>query len=211
MLTLLTIFATSFVLALSGAMMPGPLLTVTIGESPRRGYIAGPLLILGHGLLEVLLVAAIVVGLAPVLRTPAVFITTAIIGAGVLAWMAWGMFRSLPRMTLQVPSDPTARRSLVSAGALLSLANPYWSIWWVTIGLGYITQSLGQGTWGLIFFFSGHILADLTWYSAVSTMIWKGGRFIGDRTYRWMIGGCATFLVVFAGFFAVSGLRALLD
>jgi threonine/homoserine/homoserine lactone efflux protein len=172
---------------------------------------AGPLLILGHGLLEAALVIAIVAGLAPVLRTPAVFITTAIIGAGVLAWMAWGLFRSLPRMTLRLPAGPATERNLVAAGVLLSLANPYWSIWWVTIGLGYITHSLGQGAWGLVFFFGGHILADLTWYSAVSTAIWKGGRFIGDRTYRWIIAACATFLVLFAVFFAFSGLRALLD
>lgn len=32
-----TIFVSSFIIALSGAMMPGPLLTVTIGDSSRRG------------------------------------------------------------------------------------------------------------------------------------------------------------------------------
>jgi threonine/homoserine/homoserine lactone efflux protein len=208
---LLTIFATSFMVALSGALMPGPLMTVTIGESPRRGYITGPLLILGHGLLEAVLVAAIVVGLAPVLRRPAVFIATAVMGAVVLGWMAWGMFRALPSMTLRVQGDGATGRNLVASGALLSLANPYWSIWWVTIGLGYITQSLSHGVWGLVVFFGGHILADLAWYSAISTAIWKGGRFIGDRTYRWMIAACAAFLVVFAGLFAVAGLRALLD
>lgn len=206
-----TIFASSFLLALSGALMPGPLLTVTIGESPRRGFIAGPLLILGHGLLEAALVVAIVMGLAPVLGAPWVFSTTALVGAGVLGWMAWGMFRNLPRMTLHMPSGPATGRNLVAAGALLSLANPYWYVWWVTIGLGYITHSLNQGTWGLVIFFTGHILADLTWYSAVSTMISKGGRFIGDRGYRWMIGVCAAFLAVFAGLFALSGLRALLQ
>lgn len=210
MLPFLTIFATSFVVALSGALMPGPLLTVTIGESPRRGYIVGPLLILGHGLLELALVAALVVGLGPVLRAPAVFITTAIVGAGVLAWMAWGMFRALPAMTLHGATGQATGRNLVVAGVLLSIANPYWSIWWVTIGLGYITYSLGQGAWGLLFFFSGHILADLAWYSVVSTAVWKGGRFISDRAYRWIIGACAAFLVVFAGLFAFSGLRALM-
>lgn len=207
---LLTIFATSFLVALSGALMPGPLLTITIGESPRRGCATGPLLILGHGLLEMVLVAAVVLGLAPVLQAPPVFITTAILGAGVLAWMAWGMFRALPHMTLRVPAaGHAAGRNLVVAGVLVSLANPYWSIWWVTIGMGYITHSLGQGAWGLVFFFGGHILADLAWYSAISTMVSKGGRFIGDRAYRWMIGACAAFLVAFAGFFAFSGLRAL--
>jgi threonine/homoserine/homoserine lactone efflux protein len=211
MAILLTIFATSFAVALSGALMPGPLLTVTIGESPRRGCLAGPLLILGHGMLEMALVTGIVAGLAPVLRLPAVFISTAVMGAGVLGWMAWDMFRSLPHMTLRAQTGRGTKRNLVVSGALLSLANPYWSIWWITIGLGYITQSLSHGVWGLVVFFGGHILADLTWYSAVSTMIWKGGRFISDRAYRWMIAACATFLAVFAAFFAGSGLRTLLN
>jgi threonine/homoserine/homoserine lactone efflux protein len=52
MLEYLAICGTSFVIALSGAMMPGPLLTVTISESPRRGMLAGPLLVLGHGILD---------------------------------------------------------------------------------------------------------------------------------------------------------------
>ena len=54
---LLAIFTTAFVVGFSGAMMPGPLLTVTIGESARRGFSAGPLLVLGHAVLELALEA----------------------------------------------------------------------------------------------------------------------------------------------------------
>jgi threonine/homoserine/homoserine lactone efflux protein len=208
--TLATIFATSFMVALSGALMPGPLLTVTIGESPRRGYGAGPLLVLGHGLLETALVAALIFGLAPLLRTRTMFIITATAGAGVLTWMAWGMFRSLPELTLHTAGQAAERKNLVAAGILLSLANPYWIIWWVTIGLGYMTYSLKFGIWGIVFFFSGHILADLVWYGAVSTAIWKGRGFLSDRLYRFVIAGCAVFLVVFAAVFLVSGLRTWL-
>jgi threonine/homoserine/homoserine lactone efflux protein len=210
LLPLMAIFATSFMVALSGALMPGPLLTVTISESPHRGQITGPLLILGHGLLELSLVAALILGLAPILQLPAVFIITALLGAGILVWMAWGMLRALPGLSLEIPASRTTGRNLVAAGILLSLANPYWSIWWVTIGLGYITHSLAWGLWGALFFFSGHILADLLWYSAVSTAIWKGRKFISDRTYRLMIGACAIFLLCFAVVFAISGLRSLL-
>lgn len=48
--SLLTIFVSSFVIGLSGALMPGPLLTATISESSQRGFIAGPLMIIGHAL-----------------------------------------------------------------------------------------------------------------------------------------------------------------
>ena len=59
MLPLLTIFFTSFCIALSGALMPGPLLTVTISETTRRGLLVGPLLIIGHSILELILVVLV--------------------------------------------------------------------------------------------------------------------------------------------------------
>ena len=98
--TLLTIFVSSFVIALSGALMPGPLLTVTISESSRRGFITGPLLITGHALLELALVAALLLGLAPFFQLPLVFVLTALVGSVILLWMALSMFRSLPSLRL---------------------------------------------------------------------------------------------------------------
>jgi threonine/homoserine/homoserine lactone efflux protein len=73
MIELLTIFFTSFLVALSGAMMPGPLLSVTISESSHRGYITGPLLIAGHGTLELALIISLLLGLAPFLQRKEVF------------------------------------------------------------------------------------------------------------------------------------------
>ncbi|HNT33598.1 MAG TPA: LysE family transporter, partial [bacterium] len=57
-LTLWSLAIASFTIALSGALMPGPVLAVTISLAPRKGFWAGPLVILGHGILEALLVAA---------------------------------------------------------------------------------------------------------------------------------------------------------
>ena len=101
-LSLLTISSSSFVLALSGALMPGPVLTVTISESARRGAIVGPLMILGHGLLELLLVIALLAGLAPLLGRNEVFIVISLTGGGILLWMSYTMFRSLPGMKLNL-------------------------------------------------------------------------------------------------------------
>lgn len=210
MLALATIFVTSFVVALSGALMPGPLFTVTVSESSRRGPGAGPLLIAGHGILELTLVAALVLGLGPLLKKEPVFILTALLGSAVLLWMAGGMLRSLPRLSLAVDTDGGAGGNLVLAGIVLSLANPYWTVWWVSIGLGYITHSMGLGLAGVAAFFTGHILADLAWYSLVSAAVWKGKRFMSDRFYRGLIGACAVFLIVFAGLFGYAGVQRLL-
>jgi threonine/homoserine/homoserine lactone efflux protein len=140
-ITLLTIFVSSFVIALSGALMPGPLLTVTISESSRRGFITGPLLITGHAILELGLVAALLLGLAPFFQQPLVFVTTALIGSVILFWMALNMFRSLPSLRLSWEPDHKRRNHPMISGILMSVANPYWIIWWATIGLGYILYS----------------------------------------------------------------------
>ncbi|MBW1648730.1 MAG: LysE family transporter [Deltaproteobacteria bacterium] len=209
MTALAAIFATSFAVALSGAMMPGPLFTVTVSESSRKGPAAGPLLIVGHGILELALVVALVFGVGPLLKKTPVFVATALLGSIVLLWMAYGMLRSLPRLTLAVQPQQEAGRNLVVAGILLSLANPYWTIWWISIGLGYITQSLALGIAGVAAFFAGHIMADFAWYAAVAAAVWKGKRFMSDRVYRGLIAACALFLILFAGMFGYAGLKKL--
>jgi threonine/homoserine/homoserine lactone efflux protein len=205
--TFLAIFASSFVIALSGALMPGPLLTATISESSRRGFMAGPLLMVGHGMLEMALVIALLLGLAPYLQQPGVFAATALAGAVTLLWMAYGMFRSLPSLSLLSQGERKGGPHPIAGGILMSAANPYWIIWWATIGMGYILYSRQYGIWGVAFFFAGHILADLAWYSAVATAVSRGRHLLTDRLYRGLIAGCAVFLVLLAVYFAYAGLQ----
>lgn len=189
--------------------MPGPLLTATINESSRHGFRAGPLLIGGHAILELALVAALLLGLAPILRLPVVFVFCALGGSVILLWMALGMFRSLSTLTLTWEAGPEHGNHPVLSGILMSVANPYWIIWWATIGLGYILYSQQFGFWGVAFFFAGHILADLAWYSFISAAVAGGRHFLTDRLYRGLIGILAVFLVAFAVYFAYAGVGKL--
>jgi len=198
------------VIALSGAMMPGTLLTITISESSRRGMIAGPLLIVGHSILEFALLIALLLGLAPLFELQVFFIIVSLLGGGILLWMAFGMFRALPSLTISWDSQETNQGNLILTGALMSAANPYWIIWWATIGIGYIMHSKKYGLWGLLFFFVGHILADFVWYAIVSAAVGKGRTFFSDRIYRGVIGVCATVLVVFAFMFIYRALTTMI-
>jgi threonine/homoserine/homoserine lactone efflux protein len=74
------LFTTAFIVGLSGAMMPGPLLTADIYSSAERGFWAGPLLVLGHGLLELALIMALLAGAASFLVRPAVATVIALAG-----------------------------------------------------------------------------------------------------------------------------------
>jgi len=208
---LLSIFALAFVTALSGAMMPGPLLAATISESARRGFLAGPLLIVGHALLEAALLILLLRGLASLFQREIFFIVIALLGAAVLIWMAAAMFRSLPTLRLSFDRKVKKQNNIILQGALMSVANPYWSIWWATIGIGCILQGKRLGVWGILFFFSGHLLADFAWYSAVSAAVAGGRRLLTDRVYRSIIAVCATALVGFAVYFLYAGISKLLN
>lgn len=205
----ISIFFTSMIVALSGAMMPGPLLTINVSESVRRGAIAGPLLMVGHGLLELVLVVALMLGLSPLFKNDLFFVGVALAGGAVMFWMAFGMFRSLPALTVDPKAAVGRQQNLVAAGALMSLANPYWLIWWATIGIGYITRCQEKGSAGVGVFYSGHIVGDVLWYVAISMAIARGRKLFTDRTYKVIIGCCGAFLVAFAGYLVYSGLSKL--
>ena len=208
---LLTIFCTSFMLAFSGAIMPGPLLTVTVSESTYRGATTGPLMIFGHGLLELGLLVALLYRLAPFLERDDVFIGISLVGGAILFWMGLSMFRSLPQLHMVRVGTTEKQRNLVLAGIVLSAVNPYWSIWWASIGLGYILHSLKFGLLGVTSFFLGHILADLFWYALVSYGVARGSHLLTNRTYRRLVGGCALFLLVFSCWFFYSGVDRVIN
>jgi threonine/homoserine/homoserine lactone efflux protein len=238
------IAVTSFLVGLSGAMMPGPVLTITIGETARRlkgdrpeggrhgdaapvgcgpdgtpeagrraqirGALVGPLIVSGHAVLEILLVAGVVLGLGRLLVLGPVIGVIGLVGGAVLVWMALGMLRGLGALTLS-GNDPAGegRPRLVLAGILTSLSNPYWTIWWATIGLGYIALSLQLGFVGLLSFYVGHILSDLAWYSSISLTLAMGHRLLTDRVYRGLVAVCACFLLGFGLYFGYAGVKHL--
>lgn len=213
------IFVSSFVIALSGALMPGPLLAVTIRHTSRQGFAAAPLLVLGHAVLEAALLCLLLFGLTEWIKGEAAIIAIALIGSAMLLRMAAGMAREVRTIRFaavegdaagaggDVPSGGWLRP--VVDGIVTSAANPYWSLWWATIGLGYLLLSRSQGVAGIAAFFAGHILADAAWYLFVGSAVSAGrGRFT-DRAYRFVVGACAVFLVFFALSFGYLGVSRL--
>jgi threonine/homoserine/homoserine lactone efflux protein len=213
MLELAGIAGTSFTLALSGALMPGPLFTVTIAESARRGFKAGPLLMVGHSILELVLVVAVVHGLGAYLKLPPVMGGIALCGGLLLLFFGIDMVRTAGRLSLNKKVDdpqPQSRQHPVLLGILTSLSNPYWTLWWASIGLGYLVTAMQFGVIGICAFFIGHIAADFAWYSLVSYGVSQGKSLLRDTGYRVLIRACGVFLFFFGGWFLVTARNCLM-
>lgn len=212
------IFVSSFIIALSGALMPGPLFALTVRDTARMGFRAAPLLVLGHGLLEALLVALILYGLADWVRGEAAATAIALAGALVLLFMAAGMAREARHLSFAAGKAPeeagNAKKTPgilhpIGNGIAASISNPYWVIWWATIGLGYLVLSGERGTTGVALFFAGHILADAAWYLFVGFAVSAGRGHLTDRAYRAIVGACSLCLAFFALLFGYRGVAHL--
>jgi threonine/homoserine/homoserine lactone efflux protein len=201
------IFTLSFTIALSGALAPGPLLAAVISQSARHGAKTGPLFILGHAIAELAMVALIVLGFARFMDNPAILKIIALAGAGILVYFGISLCMSLKTASLASSAGTRQRNGhLALMGITMSLSNPYWSIWWLTIGMGLVLAAQKRGLAGIAVFFLGHILADLAWYSFISFSLSRSARHMNARFYRILLVMCAILLIGFGVWFAMYAL-----
>ncbi len=203
------IFISSFLIALSGAIVPGPVLSVTISESAKGNFWAGPMIVLGHGLLEIVLIVLLVAGFADFINNAKFLGIISTLGGIYLLWLAFLMLKDARHVKIKINGERHMWGGPVFAGIVTSLANPYWIIWWATIGLGYVIISMKFGLIGITVFFVGHILADLSWYGMVSFIVSRGKTFISDGIYRRIISICAFMLIFFGITFGTWGIKQL--
>ncbi|MBN2372958.1 LysE family transporter [bacterium] len=205
------IAAGAFIIALSGAMMPGPLLTITISESIKRGKWTGAFMILGHSILELGLMLLILAGFDHLFKTNKTIGIISLIGGIILLWMGWDTIRKAKGVSLSYKSEIQGKSCYgpVLTGIFASISNPYWSIWWATIGIGYMAASLIYGWIGIAAFFTGHISADFAWYTLISFSVAGGKRFISNRIYHGVLVACGGILFLFGIIFLHMGLRKM--
>jgi len=234
-----TLMLLSFFTALSGALSPGPLLTFTIEKSiacGRRGWSVGLLAILGHAAIEGVVLIVLLLGLAAFLNSSLTLFIISIAGGSVLLvfgilYLRDAISGKFPLNLLQIksscedtPANPilageSTRNAnnakvyplwkVILGGILVSMSNPYWWLWWATIGLNLVLSnlpSLGSGM-GVTAFFLGHELGDLSWYVLVSVLVFTGRKTINARVYRGIISACGIFMLVLGVYFMTSAVQ----
>ncbi|MHA1130075.1 MAG: LysE family transporter [Candidatus Helarchaeota archaeon] len=222
---LLQIMFYSFLIGFSGAIIPGPVLTAVIKETPQRGWTAGPLVVLGHSFTELGLLIGLVFGLDSVLQAPIAVIFVSIIGGILLCILAGLMLIDVFVKKVSITEQLTKRAieglrkqyRPIFDGILLSISNPFWIVWWATIGIGLIYTNLPPlsvlpidfGLLGLTFFYIGHIISDLSWYTFISGMIHSGKRWITDKVYKGILVCCACFLIYLGVTFIINGITLI--
>jgi len=198
----------SFFTGFTGAMMPGPLLTVTIEQTLSRGWDAFFWLITGHALLELVLVVLMILGLRAVLARPRVLASVGLVGGAALLYMGVDMMRHAMDLSLSVDAGEQTGFGIVKLmilGAAVCAANPYFTGWWATIGAGQMAQMAPRTGGEYLAFYLGHEAADYTWYGAVAAMLVFSKSFMSDGVYRGLILVCGALVIFLSLMFLFRG------
>jgi len=95
-------------------------------------------------------------------------------------------------------------KSPFAAGVITSISHPYFWLWWLTVGAGLVLMGLEISLVAAIIFLFGHLMADLSWYTLVSTAFSRGKSLMSEGTYQKILVGCGVFLMVFGVWFMTS-------
>jgi len=185
-------------ISLSGVMAPGPVTATTIVMGSRNRW-AGALIAVGHGIVEFPLILLIVVGMNKILKSPTVQIAIGLAGGAFLIVMAVQILRGLRSLGLE--RDRNVKGTPIMAGIVLTAGNPYFLLWWATIGLNLATRASELGLWAFVLFAVIHWLCDFFWLGALSWASFKGSELFGRRTLQTVLLICSTALVAFGVMF----------
>ncbi len=203
MLSILPILASVVVISLSGVMMPGPMFAVTLAKSYRTPW-AGVQIALGHAVIEVPLILLIYFGFARFFENSVVQLVLSILGGAMIIWLGIAMFRARVEV---VRGGKDLPYNAFIAGILTSGFNPFFLLWWATIGSMLIMRFLDFGTIGLITLIVVHWLCDLVWLSFVSIMVYKTHALWGKKVQEGIFITCSLLLVGFGLWFLISGIQ----
>jgi threonine/homoserine/homoserine lactone efflux protein len=205
-MSLLLFLIQVFVISFSGAIQPGPVTASAITMGARNRW-AGVLLAIGHGIVEFPLMIFIILGLGAIFQKTTTQITIGFAGGAVLLYMAYGMFKTAGHFSN--PQQGARNDKPVLAGIVLTVSNPYFLIWWATVGLALATDATKFGIYAFALFAIVHWFVDLIWVTALSLASFHGTTLLGPKLQTVILKICAAAMLFFGLFFIYNAIGML--
>lgn len=193
-------------ISLSGVLAPGPLTAVVVGKGTKSPY-AGALIGIGHGMVEIPLIVMICFGLSTILKISYFQIAIFLFGGIFLGLMAYDMFKEVTRTEIE---SAEFRGGSILAGIALSAGNPYFLLWWATVGAAIITKISQFGNTLLALFIALHLSCDVIWYLILSSLTYNSRKFFGNIFQKVLFSVCGIFLSFFSIKFIYEAIVKLL-
>jgi len=205
MTTLLEFALTVITISVSGVMSPGPLFTANVAYGIRGGWKTGIKMACGHTVVELPLVILLGIGAISFTAFPQFREYIAILGAISLFVFAGLQVRTTLR---ESSSGNLPKHDPFFIGILFSALNPFFLIWWITIGFKLISDAILLYSFvGIGIMFGFHIWMDYTWLGAVGFLSSRGKKILSTKNYKVFMIALSGVLVYFGINFLVQAVR----
>ena len=203
---ILAFVITVIVVTASGALAPGPLFFATVTHGTKHGAKGGLIFSIAHTVVEFSLIMLFALGLLTVASEPLVKTVIGVIGGGVLIVFGAIQIRS---SIVSKPEDlkkPKASyRHLFILGLAFTGLNPYFILWWLTVGAQLIIMALEfAALLGVVFMFVCHVWMDYVWLTGASYFAKKGTNVMGLKWYKPLLIIFGAILIYFGITFIVA-------
>jgi threonine/homoserine/homoserine lactone efflux protein len=198
----------------SGVLTPGPLFFANIALSKYGGFWSGIKIAIGHTMVElpvIILYSLPLIAFTYPNTNFNIFKIISIIGGTSL--IIFGIFyvvRILSKNdSLKATVKPSRIENPILAGILFTGVNPFFYLWWFSVGVKLISDSLQLLGYplGIVFLFFVHIWMDYAWLGISSYIASRGIKIIGSRFHKFVILLLALPLFYYGINFILAGTR----
>jgi len=184
------------VISASGVMAPGPLFAANIAHGLKDGAKSGIKIAIGHTIVELPLVILLGIGVFSLELFPEFRTVISILGAITLFVFAAIQIKTIFR---NKESTTNLKQGPLVSGILLSALNPFFIIWWLTIGFKLISDAMLIWAFsGILVLFVLHIWMDFAWLGAISYLVSKSAKILSNKNYK-IIMICLSVMLVYFG------------
>jgi len=208
-LGLIEFFITVSLISASGALAPGPLFFSTIIIGMEKGGMAGFKVSIGHTIVELPLVILLAFGLGKVLSLVYVKALLGVVGGIVIIFLGVLEFRnSIKSLRENIKAhfksmnQKNLKRIALNPfliGLSLSLFNPFFLLWWATIGLVLIAEAFEfMAFYGILIMYIFHVWIDYAWLIFIALIAYKSEKILSSKAY-YIILASLGFLLILLG------------
>lgn len=197
----------AILISFSGVMMPGPVFAAAVAKGYEDEK-AGIKVALGHGIVEFPLMALIILSVGYIFTDDRVMALIGLVGGGFLVFLGASMLRSR-KMAIHDSSKMFPYKPL-AAGAITTSVNPYFFLWWATVGAVLVTTALEFGAIVVFVFAVVHWSCDLAWYTFTTFAVFRTKHLWTPTVHEVVFGACGALMVVFGVYFILGPVSEIL-
>jgi threonine/homoserine/homoserine lactone efflux protein len=144
----------------------------------------------------------IILSLGYVFQNTAVKLGIGLVGGFLLVFLGILMVRS--RKEIAGGDKDYIPYNSITTGVLTTSANPYFFLWWATVGALLISNAQEFGAIVVVAFAIVHWTCDLAWYSFTSFAVYRTKHLWTPLVHEVVFGACGALMIIFGIYFMLG-------